>query len=538
MRIKKIQLKNGYKRFKDLTIDLGDNPARIVVLVGPNGCGKSSVLDGMLSLHNWNGRLGSTQGKESSYFLQDNTARFEAYNFIQILFDEGDHGEVSQRRIQNNTFASMFSFRSPYRYNTSVLIKEIKATLPIEGNTYGASDASSLDEKMENNYRKLHAKVNQYMEVHQVPPNDAREAIIGELNRAITNCLGLEVANVGNVEANKGTIYFRKSDQEKEFAFNVLSSGEKEVVDILLDLYLRQEAYTDTVFLIDEPELHINTSIQAKLLREINKLIGENCQLWITTHSLGFLRIIQSELSHCSQVIQFKEDYNLASEPRVLKPIALTPASWRDLFEVALDDMAALVAPDTIVFCEGRADTNASKQERGMDARAFNAIFGNNGVNAHFVSSGGNTELEQRADVAISIIGKVLPTLQILVLKDRDMASGKVTNETDRQEYLSNNPEHHRLLKRWEIENYLFDKEVLRAYCDANGKTFDEASYDQHIKDIMNEDVKSKLTLVKNCCEIKGSVSADKFKINLAGYVSSDMDVYKELHECVFGAPL
>ena len=47
MFIKKIKL-DGYKRFKSLTIDLGDSPKRIVALVGPNGCGKSSVFDGML----------------------------------------------------------------------------------------------------------------------------------------------------------------------------------------------------------------------------------------------------------------------------------------------------------------------------------------------------------------------------------------------------------------------------------------------------------------------------------------------------------
>ncbi len=48
MLITKLRLKNGYKRFHDLTIDLGETPARIVALVGPNGCGKSSVLDGLL----------------------------------------------------------------------------------------------------------------------------------------------------------------------------------------------------------------------------------------------------------------------------------------------------------------------------------------------------------------------------------------------------------------------------------------------------------------------------------------------------------
>ena len=47
MRIQNIRLKN-YRRFTELTI--GDLPAtaRLVVLVGPNGTGKSSVFDSFL----------------------------------------------------------------------------------------------------------------------------------------------------------------------------------------------------------------------------------------------------------------------------------------------------------------------------------------------------------------------------------------------------------------------------------------------------------------------------------------------------------
>ncbi len=63
MKIKKIHM-NGYKRFLDLTIDLGDQPARIVALVGPNGCGKSSVFDAMLFLTNAYGHIGNSSGKD------------------------------------------------------------------------------------------------------------------------------------------------------------------------------------------------------------------------------------------------------------------------------------------------------------------------------------------------------------------------------------------------------------------------------------------------------------------------------------------
>ena len=47
MFIKSVRLK-VYKRFHDLEIDLGSDPSRFIALVGPNGCGKSSVLDGLL----------------------------------------------------------------------------------------------------------------------------------------------------------------------------------------------------------------------------------------------------------------------------------------------------------------------------------------------------------------------------------------------------------------------------------------------------------------------------------------------------------
>ena len=44
MRVKTVRLVE-FKRFDDLTIDLGPTPKKIIALVGPNGCGKSSIFD-------------------------------------------------------------------------------------------------------------------------------------------------------------------------------------------------------------------------------------------------------------------------------------------------------------------------------------------------------------------------------------------------------------------------------------------------------------------------------------------------------------
>lgn len=305
MKIRKIQLKNGYKRFHDLTIDLGPEPKRIIALIGPNGCGKSSVLDGMLFHNNAFGEIGNKGGKDHNFHSMTQTPNFNYQNVI-IEFIEGDFQNLRRLKQQEGKENTIFSFRSPYRYNSNLKVTYSQAINEIRLNKYGASATIDLDDKMEENYRRLQVKYNNHLHEMDCKPSEAKAKIIGDLNSALGNCLELQIDNLGNIEANQGTIYFTKTDHPKTFEFNVLSSGEKEVVDILLDIYLRQEEYNESIYLIDEPELHINTAIQKKLLLEINKLVPLKSQIWIATHSIGFLRALQEDLKDECQIIQFQ----------------------------------------------------------------------------------------------------------------------------------------------------------------------------------------------------------------------------------------
>ena len=51
---------------------------------------------------------------------------------------------------------------------------------------------------------------------------------------------------------------------------------------------------------------------------------------------------------------------------------------------------------------------------------------------------------------------------------------------------------------RWEIENYLYDKPVLQAYCSAIGLTFDEAAYDGFVTNIVDQNVKDATGRIKD----------------------------------------
>ncbi|EOD4281905.1 AAA family ATPase [Klebsiella oxytoca] len=531
MRIKKLRLFNGYKRFHDLTIDLGENPARIIALVGPNGCGKSSVLDGILFHHNAFGALGNKGSKNYLYHSMHNDPAFD-YQSISIEFTSGTYYNARQsRKGKENT---LFSFRSPYRYNSNLNVTESRAVGEIYLNNYGASSSSDLDDKMEENYRRLNIKFIKYMNAEDCKPSEAKEKIIGDLNKSIKNCLNLEIDNLGNIESSQGTIYFKKPDHPKPFSFNVLSSGEKEVIDILLDLYLRQDEYCDTVYLLDEPELHINTSIQKKLLIEINRLIGEQCQIWLTTHSIGFMRALQDELNEKCQIIYFDENHNLAAETNVLTPTTKSSVMWRKIFGIALDDLTHLLSPRRIVYCEGRDSPGTAGRERGLDAQVYNAIFNDKYPDTLFVSSGGNTELDKRSDIAIAILSKALPNLEVLVLKDRDSGSGRCISSKDRELYLETNPKNHRMLIRWEIENYLFSKDVLVSFCKKNELPFDEAQYDKIITDIENQSVKELNNHIRNICGIKTNINPEVFKLKLSESFPTDSVTYKELERLIF----
>ena len=521
MKIRTITLK-GFKRFDDLTIDLGDQPSKIVALVGPNGCGKSSVFDAFEEKQkDYKGANSSESIDFFSKFLfsLDETIKSQKYqkqNAIKITTTDNDP-----------TFdKKSFYIRSAYRFTPKLNVTSITAQPDVLDDTTRPTSSIAIDSRFQQDYERLLGQTYDEWEIGHLSGPDFRAQLLGHINGILRNILDIEISSLGNVRAGKGQLYFDKEDA-KLFPYQNLSSGEKEVINIILDLFVKARDFDNTIYCIDEPELHLNTAIQRKLLIEIERLIPENCQLWVATHSIGFLRALQDELNGKCSVLDFSEkDYFHGTH--TITPMLKTRANWQRILSTALDDLTGLLAPRRIVYCEGKQEPTANGEEQGLDATVYNEIFKLAYPDTLFISSGGSNDVQKNSGLALKVLSKAFLDVELLLLRDRDSNS-----EEERNAFLSQ-ASHLRMLGRREIENYIFDPSVLQAYCVQHGRELDQIAYSEIVTDIVAQDLKQGniLRQLKKLCGFEKTL--DEFKRELALNIVANGSVYLELEGCIF----
>lgn len=516
MRVSTIKLTH-FKRFDDLTVDLGNNPKKLVALVGPNGSGKSSIFDAFEQL--LQEHVGANNGMEASFYSK---RWFDAANPVQSY---SKHDAISLTTADGKaTTNTSFYVRSAYRFSPRLKVTAVKEQPDARTDATRPGNSISLDQRLQGNYERLLGRlISSFWEKGGKTGDEVRTELIGRLNVRLSNVLDVRISNLGNVSEGKGQLFFEKGTS-KDFPFENLSSGEKEVVDMLLDLEVKLSVYTDTVICIDEPELHLNTAIQRKLLRELADMIPDSCQLWVATHSIGFLRALQQDLGNDAQILDFSEkEYFTGSH--TIKPIRGTRADWKRIFSTALEDLTGLVAPTTIIYCEGKPEPGIAGAEQGLNARVYNTVF-EEVADTLFISSGGGGAQEKHSGVALKILSKAFQGVALRLLKDRDDSS-----DAERQAFLAVSGEH-RMLERREIENYLFDPEILGSYVAGKGAGLDRTKYDAIVTDIGTQDLKLGQTLqrLKALCGFGGTV--EEFKLALAPFLAEGTAVYGELKSC------
>jgi len=506
MRLKKVRLKQ-FKRFDDLTIDLGDSPKKIIALVGPNGCGKSSIFDAFEEKAK-DIKGGSSEGP--AFFSK---RMYSSSPYPNNSYSKHESIELFKEDGTSNLSKKSFYIRSPYRFSPKINLQSITSGPPILDDSQRPSSSISLDRRMLDNYALLQSELLQEFDRGTITGLELRKKYVDKINQILEQILDIRISSLGAVSQGKGQLFFEK-DTSKNFPYDNLSSGEKEVVDLILDLVIKTKEFDDTVYCIDEPELHLNTAIQRKLLVELDKLIPDTCQLWVATHSLGFLRALQTELKDDSAILDFSQG-DFFNGTKSIAPIRTSRANWQRIFQTALEDLTGLIAPKRIVYCEG-------KLQNSLDEKMFNQIFEDDFPDTIFVSSGNKDDVQRYSAIALTVLNKAFSGVQITALIDKDTAS---STKRDASSIV-------KILVRREFENYLLDREVLERYCNSNGTSFESKRYSELIRDSFNDDVKAKASsILKECCQ---SDYTKESREKLASLITKDTAVYSCLKTEIF----
>src|SRR3989338_8049513 len=259
MRIKTIQLKH-FKRFDDLTIELGDDPKKIIALVGPNGCGKSSIFDAFEEKQK--DYKGARSSQPPSFF-----SKLFFYLLPEKKSEHYNKSEAIKITAKDDAQFNKKSFyiRSPYRFTAKLKADNIRSLPDIIEDQNRPSSSIDIDARLQENYERLLGRAWYEYQHGTKSGQEMRQELIGRINQVLESIVDIKITDLGDVVAGKGQLFFEKGSS-KDFPYENLSSGEKEVVDLILDLVVKTPEFNETVYCIDEPELHLNTAIQRKLL--------------------------------------------------------------------------------------------------------------------------------------------------------------------------------------------------------------------------------------------------------------------------------
>lgn len=544
MKIKSLHLKD-FKRFTDLTIQDVPESAKLVVLVGPNGSGKSSLFE---AFNVYLARTKNTQSFDRDYHLKFSPDLTDVSQSWASLFQENkisiefhDHAGLSWQQPQESD-KNAFYIRSCYRHEADFSLSSIQKQGNILEDERRPPYLISSDSRVSDNYQRIVAGslADLYdQRFDNTLVREVRERLIGSIRDSLLRVLpGVELLGPGN-PMEDGTFLFKKG-QSLDWRYKNLSGGEKAAFDLLLDFVIKTEKFNNTVFCIDEPEVHMHTEVQGPLLQEMLHKLPPDCQLWIATHSIGMMRAAKNLNASNPGTVAFLDfgghDFDQAVE---LVPSTTDREFWKKNFNVAIGDLADLVAPRSIFFCEGSRNSTRNNQ---FDAKCFQTIFAAEFPDVAFVSLGGASEVESNSILVSSVFEQVLAGVQLGKVIDRDARTPTEIAEAQGKGIC--------VLSRRHIEGYLFDDEILEKLCREQGQNQNwpslQAAKNQALRDSVgrgnpNDDYKSIGSQLHNQVRRLLGLNQSGSRVDafctdiLAPLVTPETQTYQQLKTDIFG---
>lgn len=489
-----------FKPIKNVEIDkLGD----VVIIAGANGAGKTRLKQAIVQ---------SIQGNPIMDLTIQATRKDEAdkyFNGQEIKLVTGQHNHLFNNYINSRKYGKG-------KYVGSVVQIDSKRTLEtINYNqiSYQVTDPDDVDtpwdwgyspfvnrwrEFMNYIHQKVAAHKNKLAEAVQKDPSQTGTTILKNYPHPLEKyksifadiLSGKELQDINPAQPKEFHYKYRAG---QTLPFSSLSSGEQEVIKVLFDVARKEIKHS--VFIIDEPELHLHPTLTFKLIEAL-KSIGEHTNQFIfLTHSADLI----STYYATGNVFFIDTDQSGQNQAHRLSELKST---HKELVQLIGENLGLFAVGKKLVFIEGK---NSS-----IDRLAYHKIAQkvDSEIKVNPIGSVTNIGALKAVEEQIrqSIFG-----VNMFMIRDRDgLRQDQITSLEANGHILC--------LKRRHIENYFLDEEILKKvvthlYLDKNG-TLTEEFIKNETKRIATETLS--FNLIKNFKDyLSANYSIKAPKINL-----------------------
>ncbi|MCX6173646.1 MAG: AAA family ATPase [Ignavibacteriales bacterium] len=446
MRIKKICIKN-YLPIKNFEIDELDD---IVLIAGANGVGKTRLIQAIIGyLRNpntnpnysieieatskteqtdWGNKtlLNLSDNQDQRYFnstLQHNRKR---RNFKSSLLCYESNRQIT--KVQPLAFT--WEYADPWEedigwdFSFSPFQNRFQDTL------------HSLFRKVQNQKTSIANKAIQLKEEGNTSMPLSFSDPLEPFKESFYQLLSPKKLQGLNIQNNSLLI----KDGENTITENNLSSGEREVLNIIFDFLLRDPS--DCIIFFDEPELHLHPELANKLLNTL-KTIGKNNQFIFCTHSA---ELISSNLDNS---IVFVQPFNNDTDNQAVL-ISLENQTYNALKAIG-QSIGVVSLGKKIVLVEG---TTAS-----LDKKTYLQILKGRFPNLVLVPCEGKYTIQSFSNIANNVLNKTVWGVDFFLLCDRDAYPAEIREKINKKEL----QDKIKSLDKYHLENYFLDENIIAA---------------------------------------------------------------------------
>jgi len=479
MRVRRLELTN-FRMFRKLVIE---DPGDTVILVSPNGLGKSTILEAIVAAHDLVGpyhqsdypymeQYQSRKTRVWPHYLPSpvRNGETEAEVILEVAANADETKYLTGVGLEASTGTVRLVLRDG-RYVPEVDADDVAKSLfeyhtpsdgvgfvdyirPIRIHTSGdLGDVMSAasDGSMRNSLSEFPRNWTEHQKFGRVPTFLAHVEVSDLLHQKDTGEVRDSLSDFSDVFdyffAPKKYMGIRLSPPDKprvliETPFgdmepDDLSSGEKEMLSILGHLF--QVRDLESVVLWDTPELHLNAALESRLYDAVRRVAPHN-QYWMATHSLELINAVPLDSVY---VIRSSGDEAVV-ERASGEPQKAKVAIYQELgAQVGLQLVSACV-----VFCEGK--------EAHADKRHLERLVGQRVPGVTFVAGGSCGTVLSAGSRAHDLLQQATTNGDFLAVVDRDFRSGEQVAEIEEK--------HGGRVFVWavhEIENLLLDPQII-----------------------------------------------------------------------------